>query len=135
MLKIDFNITYFAFFPRNCRVSGVHEERKAEEGKGEGGRGEEEREGEHVFLTFRMVTGRASAVSDRRSAWEVTCAFHGQISFTTSRQKDSFFSWKKTLFTQVGPFCKQGPNYVKKLFLISYTSLFPRKKNDRVLIT
>ena len=34
------------------------------EGKGEEGRGEkEEREG-HVFLTFRMVTGRATSRSD-----------------------------------------------------------------------
>ena len=34
------------------------------EGKGEGGRGEkEEREG-HMFLTFRVVTGRATSGSD-----------------------------------------------------------------------
>ena len=55
------NITIFAFVPRNCRVLGVQEERKEEEGKGERGRGEEEED--HVFLTFWMVTGRATAVS------------------------------------------------------------------------
>ena len=80
----------FCVFPRNCRVLGVHEERKEEKGKGrerEGGRGEEG----PVFLTFRMVTGRATAGSDRTSAWKVTCAHHGQISFTTSRQKSTLF--------------------------------------------
>ena len=34
------------------------------ERKGEGGRGEEEEREGHVFLTFRMVTGRASLGSD-----------------------------------------------------------------------
>ena len=63
--KIDIIIIIFAFFPRNCSVLGVQEESGEEEGKGEAGRGEkEEREG-HVFLTFRMVTGRASAAPDR----------------------------------------------------------------------
>ena len=73
------------FFPGNLKVSGVHEERKEEEGDGERGRGEEEESEGTVFLTFRMVIGRASAVSDRRSAWVVICAYHGQISFMTSR--------------------------------------------------
>ena len=62
--KIVIIIIIFAFFPKNCRVLGVHKERKEEEGKGEGGRGEEdEREG-HLFLTFRMVIGRAFLGSD-----------------------------------------------------------------------
>ena len=63
--KIVMNITIFAFFPGNCIVLGVQEERGEEEGKGEGRRGEEEEREDHVFLTFWMVTGRASAVSDR----------------------------------------------------------------------
>ena len=33
--KIVTIIIFFAFFPRNCRVLGVHEERKEVEGKGE----------------------------------------------------------------------------------------------------
>ena len=44
---------------------------------------EEERE-DRVFLTFRMVKGRASAAPARRSAWKVTCAHHGRISLITS---------------------------------------------------
>ena len=63
--KIVMNIPIFAFFPRNCSVLGVQEERKEEKGKGEGGRGEEDEREDHVFLTFRMVKGRASAGSDR----------------------------------------------------------------------
>ena len=62
------NITIFAFFPGNCSVLGSQEERKEEEGKGEGRRGEEEVEEGHVFLTFWMVTGRASDAPARRSA-------------------------------------------------------------------
>ena len=64
----------------------MEEKRERERERGE----EEEREG-HVFLTFRMVTGRATSGSDRTSAWKVTCAHHGQISFTTSRHKGTFF--------------------------------------------
>ena len=59
------NITIFAFFPGNCSVSGVQEESGEEEEKGEGRRGEEEEREDHGFLTFWMVTGRASAGSDR----------------------------------------------------------------------
>ena len=59
---------HFFVFPRNCRVLGVHEMRKEEKGKGEGGRGEEEEREGLVFLTFRMVIGRAT--SDRTSAWK-----------------------------------------------------------------
>ena len=55
--KIVIIITIFAFSQRNCRVLGVHEERKEEEGKGEGGRRMEEERAGHVFLTFRMVIG------------------------------------------------------------------------------
>ena len=57
--KIDIIITIFAFFPRNCSVLGVQEERREEKGKGEGGRGKEEEREDRVFLTFWMVTGRA----------------------------------------------------------------------------
>ena len=57
--------------------------------KREGRRGEEE---EDVFLTFRMVTGRASAASDRTSAWKAICAHHGPISLITSLEKGTFFS-------------------------------------------
>ena len=84
-------ITIFAFFQRNLNVLGVQEEMKEEEGKGEGGRGEEEEREGTVLFTFGMVTGRATAVSDRRSAWKVTCAHHGQILFTTSRHKGTLF--------------------------------------------
>ena len=58
--------------------------------KRKGRRGEEEEA--DVFLTFRMVTGRASAASDRRSAWKATCAHHGSISLITSLEKGTFFS-------------------------------------------
>ena len=51
------NITIFAFFPGNCSVLGVQEEREEEEEKGEGRKGEEEEREDHVFLTFWMVTG------------------------------------------------------------------------------
>ena len=71
---------------------GVQEKKKEVEGKGEGGRRMEEERAGTVFLTFGMVTGRASAVSDRRSAWKATCAHHGQRSFTTLLQKCTFFS-------------------------------------------
>ena len=64
--------------------------RKKRKGRrGEGGGEEEEAD---VFLTFRMVTGRASAASDRRSAWKATCAHHGSISLVTSLEKGTFFS-------------------------------------------
>ena len=72
------------FFPRKCRVLGGQEEKKEEKGKREGGRGKEEGREDRVFLTFRMVTGRASAALARRSAWKVTCAHHGRISLITS---------------------------------------------------
>ena len=75
------------------------EERKEEGGKGEGGRGEKERAEDHVFLTIRMVNGRATAGSDRRSAWKATCDHHGQILFMTSHQKSTFFSRKTKNFT------------------------------------
>ena len=52
-----------------------------------------------MFLTFRMVTGQASAAPDRRSAWKAAVAHHGQISVMTSRKKGAFFSWKIALFT------------------------------------
>ena len=65
-------------------VLGGQEEKKEEKGKGEGGRGKEEEREDHVFLTFRMVKGRASDAPDRRSAWKVTCAHHGRISLITS---------------------------------------------------
>ena len=58
--KIDIIITIFAFFPRNCRVLGGQEERKEEKGKGEGRRRKEAEREDRVFLTFWMVTGRAS---------------------------------------------------------------------------
>ena len=61
------------------------------EGKGEGGRRMEEERAGTVFLTFRMVTGRATAGPDRTSAWKVTCAHHCQFSFTASLQKSTFF--------------------------------------------
>ena len=57
-------ITIFAFFPSNLKVLGVQEEKKEQEGKGEGGRRMEEERAGHVCLTFRMVTGRATAGSD-----------------------------------------------------------------------
>ena len=63
-----------------------------------GRRGEEEEREGHVFLTFWMVTGRASAVPDRTSAWTVTFALHGQILFTTSRQKGTFFLLENSTF-------------------------------------
>ena len=46
------------------KVLGVQEEKKEEEGKGEGRRRKEEGREDRVFLTFRMVTGRASAAPD-----------------------------------------------------------------------
>ena len=55
------------------------------EGEGEGGRLEEEVEEDHVFLTFRMVKGRASDAPDQRSAWTVTCAHHGRSLFMALR--------------------------------------------------
>ena len=58
--------------------------KERKERRREGGEEEEWRE-EHVFLTFRMVKGRASDASARRSAWTVTFAHHGRISFTTLR--------------------------------------------------
>ena len=60
--------------------------------KGEGRKGEEEERAGHVFLTFRMVNGRATAASDRRSAWKATCAHDGRILFATLLQKCTFFS-------------------------------------------
>ena len=96
--KTDIIITIFSFFQRNCSVLGVHEKRKEVEGKGEGGRGEEEEE--HVFLTFRMVTGRATFGADRTSAGKATCAQHGQISFVTVLQKGTFSYEKATFFTK-----------------------------------
>ena len=40
---------------------GGQEEKKEEKGKGEGRRRKEEEREDRVFLTFRMVKGRASA--------------------------------------------------------------------------
>ena len=95
---------------------GVQEERKEEEGKGEGGsRMEEERAGT-VFLTFRMVSGRATAGVDRRSAWTVTCAHHCRISFTTSRQKKYVFLMKNSNFHLSRTLFLEGPNYMKNIF-------------------
>ena len=65
------------------------------EGKGEGGSGEKKERNGHVFLTFRMVTGRVISGVDLGSAWKVTCAHHCQISFTTSRQKVRFSAAKQ----------------------------------------
>ena len=86
-------------------VLGGQEEKKEEKGKGEGGRGEEEEVEGHVFLTFRMVKGRASDAPDRRSTWKVICAHHDQISLITLLQKGAFFSWKTAWFTKLGPSC------------------------------
>ena len=68
-----------------------HEERKEEKEKGEGRRGKEEGREDRVFLTFRMVKGRASDAPARWSAWKVTCAHQCRISFTTLLQKGAFF--------------------------------------------
>ena len=59
--------------------------RKGREREGEGGWMEKERAEDHVFLTFRMVEGRASAATDRRSAWVTIWAYHDRILFTTLR--------------------------------------------------
>ena len=90
-------ITIFAFFPRNCRVLEVLEERKEEEGRREGGRRMDEEKAGHVFLTFRMVTGRATFRADPWWSWAAMCTHHDQISFMTLLQKRTLFSWKTAL--------------------------------------
>ena len=72
-----------------------------------GRRGEEEEREGQVFLTFRMVIGRASAAPDRTSAWTVTFALHGHswsnfVHDVASKMyvfqlKDSIFSPNRTL--------------------------------------
>ena len=88
-------ITIFCVFSKEFEGFTSSREEKEEEGKGEGGRRMEQERAGPVFLTFRMVTGRATARSERRSAWTVTCAHHGQISLMTLLQKSTFSAEKQ----------------------------------------
>ena len=88
-----------------------------------------------MFLTFRMVTGRASAASDRRSAWTGDLCSSLSNFVHDIASKKYVFLLKNSTVHQIRTLMLEGPNFVKFfLFLISKTSLFPRK-NDRVLIT
>ena len=58
----------------------------------EGGRRMEEERAGHVFLTFRMVSGRATFRADPWWSWAAICAHHDQISFMTLLQRGTFFS-------------------------------------------
>ena len=87
----------FCVFPKELqrfRRSRREERRRRRGGGREGGRsgGGGHVEGEHVFLTFRMVKGQASDAEDLRLAWVTILAHHGQILLIMLLQKCTFSS-------------------------------------------
>ena len=88
-----------------------------------------------MFLTFWMVTGRASAVIGSGSVMtlegDLCSSWSNFVDHVASKMY--LFQLKNSMVHEIRTLMLEGPNFVKFfLSLILKTSLFPRK-NDKVL--
>ena len=92
-------------------VFGGQDGKKEERGKGEGGRRREEEREDRVFLTFRMVKGRASDAPARmrHDLGQVTFVLQWSNFVHDVASKMYVFQLKDNIFHQIGPSCWQGP--------------------------